>query len=111
MNLTAKGHNMVARTLTGLFALFATAAGLLAPMASGADAAQLPVVKPVMACADLLKLDLSYLKDAPYRRQRRAALGWLRALQARRADELRRTARSYGAVRRPTKPQWLEALP
>jgi hypothetical protein len=38
---------------------------LLGLSSYGAGASLLPVVKPVMACADLLKLDFSYLKEAP----------------------------------------------
>ena len=38
---------------------------LLALSVSGAGAASLAVVKPVMACGDVLKLDLSYLREAP----------------------------------------------
>ena len=40
---------------------------LLALSVSAAGAASLAVVKPVMACGDLLKLDLGYLKEAPAR--------------------------------------------
>ena len=44
---------------------FAVAACVLALSAFGAGAAPLPVVKPAMACGGVLKLDLSYLKEAP----------------------------------------------
>jgi hypothetical protein len=39
--------------------------GLFSQLAFGANASPLSVVKPVMACADLTKLDLGYLKEAP----------------------------------------------
>ena len=39
--------------------------GMVTILAFGADASPLPIVKPVMACADLMKLDLGYLKEAP----------------------------------------------
>ena len=48
-----------------LLARLVFSACLLALLACSAGAATLPVVKPVMACADLMKLDLSYLKEAP----------------------------------------------
>ena len=48
-----------------LLAQLVFSALLLALSAFNAEAATLPVVKPVMACADLMKLDLSYLKEAP----------------------------------------------
>jgi hypothetical protein len=41
--------------------------GLLALSASGAIASPLPTVKPIMACGNLMKLDLGYLKEAPFK--------------------------------------------
>jgi hypothetical protein len=48
------------------FALFA-ALSMLAPGGTLAKASSLTVVKPLIACNDLLKLDLGYLKEAPAR--------------------------------------------
>jgi feruloyl esterase len=45
--------------------LFTLVATLWMLLVAGAGASSLPVVKPVTACGDLLKLDLSYLKEAP----------------------------------------------
>jgi hypothetical protein len=53
------------RTISALWRPVILVVGLMLIGAGGANASPLSVVKPVMACGDLLKLDLSYLKEAP----------------------------------------------
>jgi Tannase and feruloyl esterase len=50
---------------TGRIGRIVALMSLLALTTFGATASPLPIVKPVMACADLMKLDLGYLKEAP----------------------------------------------
>ena len=49
----------------GLFSALLTVCWMLALSVLPVKAATLPPVKPVMACADLLKRDFTYLKEAP----------------------------------------------
>jgi hypothetical protein len=51
--------------LANLLAHLVLCVCLFALSSFNASAAPLPVVKPVIACADLLKVDLSYLTEAP----------------------------------------------